>query len=70
MGIKELQKTCFDEIKRHRLAVIPDQALTLLLDDQRRLAYLARYGDLCVRQPILGTAHHLAPCIPKSSKSR
>ena len=47
--------------KKNRLAVISDQALTLPLDDQRRMAYLARYGDLCVRQLILGTAHHDAP---------
>ena len=25
------------------------------------MAYLARYGELCVRQLILGTAHYLAP---------
>ena len=27
------------------------------------MAYLARYGDLCVRQLILGTAHHDAPLL-------
>ena len=61
MGFKKLQKACFDEIKRHRLAIISDQALALPLDDQRRMAYLARYGDLSVRQLILGSAYHLVP---------
>ena len=61
---------CFDEIKRHRLAVILDQALALPLVDQRRVVYLARYGDLCVKQLALGTARHLAPCTPKSYKLR
>ena len=42
MGFKKLQKACFDEIKRHRLATISEQALAVKLDDQRRMAYVAR----------------------------
>ena len=61
VGIRKLQETCIGEIKCHRLAFISDQALALPLDDQRRMAYLARYGDLCARQLVLGPAHHIPP---------
>ena len=61
VGIKKLQKAFFGEIKHNRLAVILGQALALLLYDQRRMAYLAQYGDLFVRQLVLGSAHPLAP---------
>ena len=60
VGIKKHQKICFGEIKSHRLAIILDQAMALPLDDQRRMAYLACYGNQYVRQLILGTAHHFA----------
>jgi hypothetical protein len=56
-----LQKACFDDIKRHRFAVISQRAQALPLDDPRRMVFFGRLNDKCVRQLLLGFAHPLVP---------
>jgi hypothetical protein len=56
-----LQKACFDDIKRHRFALITRRAQALPLDDPRRIAFFGRFGDKCARQLLLGVSHPLVP---------
>jgi hypothetical protein len=59
LGIQNLQRACFDDIKRHRFVLIARRAQALPLDDPRRMAFFGRFGDKCVRQLLLGFAHPL-----------
>jgi hypothetical protein len=61
LGIQKFQMACFDDIKRHRFALITRGAQALPHDDPRRMAFFGRLGDKCVRQFILGLAHPLVP---------
>jgi hypothetical protein len=61
LGIQKSQKACFDDIKRHRFAVISRLAQALPLDDPRRMAFFGRFNEKCVRKLYLGFAHPLVP---------
>jgi len=58
---QKLQKACFDNIKRHRFALITRRAQDLPNDDPRRMAFFGRFGDKCVRQLLLGFTNPLVP---------
>jgi hypothetical protein len=61
LEIHKFQKACFDDIKRHRFALVTRHAQKLLLDDPRRMAFFERFNDKGVRQLLLGFAHPFLP---------